>query len=818
MIRANLTYNVSLPLPTALVFNTPVSALLWERTEYLYARSPDLETPIIFTSSNPAVLKVELKNSFWQMEYCGLGTATVTASQTGQTPVVQTVTVNQKPAASGRVINVGGSGGYLSITTTELGILPGDTIVIAAGNYNGVYIEDILVNDGSDPVTIITDGLVKIVNEGNFSFKNLRNVVIDGCRVPGVKQALLLDGQNYRGVYWNNLNYVTIYGVELRDVYDTAWFNDWSGMDWIYDGTAASYQKGCKFINCKSDNSGAFSSGGRLDVFEPNKLTGLLVDFQFIGWEAINSSAGSLFFISAGQNILFKDCTIDHVNCVNNNHNGVLFVSGHADLVNNRLTNFEGNMIRNWTFSIVDTHFGPQHKTSRFYGNQVFCSRKYGAFEGQSFDRYDAPGFTEYCNIDMFNNTVGNMNLNHDPTVFTGTAYDNYDLHGGRARVFNTMLINPVNPTSNNIFLTYNSAAIGGTEHQSGDMWEWNNRVYYTINEARVNEANLAPKTGNSGKGKSITNAATADYTRDRYGNLKVDNIGAIQCNDIVLPIAIALPSVPGIEAQTRNAWSSQKAEQFMIDCKASNSPIGIKNYDMERNGILITTDGGYCRDGKPDPEVSSDHLAWTAYTYRWRARDWRGQLSVWTEPMTFGTEPVTTELDHVTIPTITKLSGGTLVNTSGVYSATGSAVIVSTGLIIPAGYAARLIIDHNVGQGVFGWSAGANPVGLIDIKAAISTNEDGSRYEAVASGVRSDQRDVSENELISLFISYNGDSWCERSSDGGKSWNKPGNQLTSYYFQGSNNKNAKHVVGYIPIDRVLSQPKVVLYPEPTAI
>jgi hypothetical protein len=820
MRTAILTYSQVEPLPSTLTFSTPSSAIMWEKVEYLYARSPDQVTPIVFSSSDPAVLKVELKNSFWQMEYCGPGTATVTAIQAGQTSVVNSVTVSTKPAPTGRVINVGGSGGSLQITTDELELIPGDTIVIAGGDYTGINFEDIIVPDGQAPIYIITSGLVRLINENSFVFKNLRNVIVDGCRVPGIKQALLIDGHNYRGVYWNNLNHVEIWGVELRDVYDAAWYNDWSGMDWVYNGEDPdSYQKNVKLINCKSDNSGAFNTGGNIHVNETTKLNGVIVDFHFIGWEAINTSAGSIFYIGAGQGIFFKDCLIDHVNTLNNNHNGVIFCRGHCDIVNTRITNFEGNLVRAWPFSINDSSIldeGP--RTCKFYGNQIFVSRKYGAFEGQGFSNFYEEGLTTYCNIDIFNNTTGNMNQNDDPVVFTGTLYDNYGLYGGTIRAFNNILIDPVNPNSNNVYFTYNSAAQGGSETQTGDTQEFKNRVYYTFADSKVNPGNLLPKIGNSGKSKAVSNTATADYTEDIYGNANVDNIGAGQCADITLPTTIDPPTVPDVSKNTLiNPSSTSAAATYMIDAKAAHSAIGIKNYDIERNGMIRTSHGGYCRDGKPDPSVDANLEPWTAYTWRWRARDWRDQVGDWTEAQTFATEPAdgNTELDYATTPTITKISGGTLVNTSGVYTATGSTVLISTGIMVPAGHSARLIIDHNVGQGVLGWSTTNAITSINDIHSGISTNSDGGRYEGIQGPTRIDQRDISSEEITSLFISYNGESWCERSNDGGQTWGKPGNRLTSHYFLGNKYTGDKYIVGYIPIGRSLSHPLVVLHPAP---
>lgn len=817
MIRVNLTYNQSEPLPTILTFNTPVAAVMWDHIAYLYATSPNLIAPIVFTSSNTSVLDVKLKDGFWRMEYCGPGTATVTASQTGQTSVVRSVTVTEKAAPTGRIINVGGNGGNLLISSDELDLIPGDTVIIQGGDYGTISIDDIIVPDGLPRITIITNGMVRLINENSFTFRRLRNVTIDGCRVPGVKQALLVDGHNYIGVYWNNLNYVDIYGVELRNVYDTAWLSE--GPPQVYDGTESSYQKSCRFINCKSDNAGAIASNGDMNVNETDKLKGLLHDFQFIGWESVNSSAGALFWIGAGNDIVFKDCIFDHINNLSNNHNGIIFIRGNGHLINNRCTNFQGNLIRAWHFALRDgSPLDVGDKTCMFYGNVVFCSRKYGAFEMQGFANYYQEGFSEGTSFDVFNNTVGNMNQNI-PRVFTGTLIDNYSLFGKTYRVFNNIVINPVNPNSNNIIFTYGAPNPTGVPITTGPQQEWNNRVYYTLESADIDPASLATETTNNGRYKAISNSSTALFSEDMYGVTNKHHIGAIQANNIVFPTSIAAPTVPGLESQLLNSGTVQEFESFMIDCFASTSPVGIQNYDIEKNGVVTTTKGAYCRDGKQDPEyVNPNNIAWTAYTYRWRSRDWLDQVSDWTEPRTYATEVAagdTEPVNKATVPTITKLSGGTLVMVGRVYTATASPVLVDTGIVIPGGHSARLIIDHEVGQGIFGWSSTPAPIVLSDIKAGISTNEDGTRYEGVTSGTRKDQRDMSPEAIISLYIGYNGDSWCEISYDGGKNWKKPGNSLLNSYYLGNNYIGDKYLVGYIPTDRSLSNPIVILYPEP---
>lgn len=810
--RVDLSYGILDPAPASLNFVVPSSTVMWEKVNYLRAVSPVTDVPIIFTSSNEDILLVELVDSYWQFKSVGPGTANIIATQ-GENSLSKPVTVSEQPIL-GRTINVGSGSGTLTVDGDSLSLIPGDTIVIAGGDYEGLTVKNILNPDGEEIIRIIFDGQVNIINEGTCYFTHLRNVIIDGSTIAGTEYGFFYRGTNYTACSYGDINHIVFRNLAFENIYDAAWRLDDSIGLVEYNGTPESYLQDCKFINCYYDNSSVFSGGGDLDILN-DSITGLLVDFQFLGCIIKNTSSGSPIYISGGQRILVKDCKFDNINTVNNNHNGIIMVKGSCDVVNNRLSNYQGNLIRLWPFTVADTHIETGPKTCNFVGNTIFSSRKYGAFEGQGFDDYYKEGFTTYCNIDIFNNTCGNMNQNIDPVVFTGKIYDNYDLYGGTARIFNNILINPIGD-SNNVYLTYNSSAADGTETQTGDIQEFSNRCYFSLAASKVNPSSLALKLGSTAKLTATTNAATDTYTADRYGNPKINNIGAIQVDEILLPEDLDVPTTPDNSWQEESFEGAAFADSFQTNWKKSYSPIGIQNYDIEVNGVVSTTRGGYPRFGKQDPSVVSGLNVWTAYTFRAKARDWKNQESDWSSELTFATR-LLDEVSEETVAealTLTKIIGGTLVNTSGVYSATGSGVLASTGIVIPAGYAARLIMDTTVGQGILGWATSDAMTSVNDIKAGVTTSEDAGRYLSFAAGEYSDIRDTQDNTLlVSLFIDYNGNSWVERSYDGGSTWGVGGNWLIKHYHLGNRYFGDKYVVASISTDRVLTNPRIVLYP-----
>jgi len=814
-ISVNLNYTSYLPEPpvSELTFNTPGSAVINQNKRYLRATSPDTSTPILLSSSDDTLAVVNLEDNYWSVDFKAAGTVTLTASQ-GSTVVSKVVTISDKEVPTGRVFNVGTGSGFLEIDE-NMGLISGDTVIIAPGKYSGISIVNVKISDGLAPVTIRSNGLVEVAGDfNNFNFRHLRNVVIDGGCTEGVKYGFLCRDNIYQGIYLEDINYLTIRNLEIRNIYNTGW--NWEGLgNAIYDGSESSYQKGNRFINIKSDNAGSFNTGGGLDANNEHQITGLVEGLVFENWEIENSSADSLIYIGCGQNIMFKNIHVNHVNTLNNNHNGVFFCSGTADVVNCSVKNFEGNLIRLWSWTLIDGNIGGRvsPKKCLLYGNTAFSSRKYGFFEIQSFERYIIPGLTSYADADIFHNTGANMNLNI-PTVFTGTLLDNYYLWGGTVRCFNNVLINPVNEGSNNIYLTYSSSAIGGTETQSGDTQEFNNRVFYSLESSGISPSSLALKHDLNNPGGAIINSSTDLYAADYYGNPKAGYIGAIQVKEMKMGTQSG-PTVPDI-SEWFDMLDDGSANNFQVTAKRSVSSAGIKNYDVDRNGIIFTTRGGFCRDGKQDPEFASSFTAGEVLQWRFRARDFKDQVSAWSDRFVhimpgavYSSSPVT----------LTKTSGGTLINNNNIYEAADDTVFCSTGISVGPDESVRIIFDNVMELGAhfpyIGWAEASQITNINEIRAGVhSGGGDLNNALIIKDGFERSIEYFNEGApFFSLHIHYDGYSWFKVSPNE-VNWYNIGTQRNKHtQIIDGPNQNMKFVVVALPLGCKLSNPRLITYP-----
>lgn len=814
-INVNLNYTSYLPeTPVSeLTFNTPNSAVLNQKKRYLRASSPDVSTPIILSSNNNALAVVSLADSYWNVEFKGIGTVTITAAQ-GNNTVSKVITISGKESPSGRIFNVGTGGGDLVIDE-NMNLVSGDTVIIAPGTYTGISISNIKIADGQTPVTIRSNGLVEVAGDfRSFVFKHLRNIIIDGGYTEGIKYGFLCRDNIYQGIYLEDINYVTIQNLEIKNIYNTGW--NWEGLgNMIYDGSEASYQKGNSFINIKVDNAGSFGAGGNLDVNNEHPIVGLVEGLTFENWEIENSSSGSMIYIGCGQNITFKNIHVNHVNCINNNHNGVFFCSGTADVINCSLKNFQGNLIRLWGWTLIDGNIKGRitPKKCLLYGNIAISSRKYGFFETQSFERYLIPGITSYIDVDIFHNTGANMNQNI-PAVFKGTLLDNYYLWGGTTRCFNNVLINPVNEGSNNIYLSYSSGAIGGTEHQIGEIQEFNNKVFYSMESSGISPSSLALKDGSNSLRGAVNNSSANLYLVDYYGNAKAGYIGAIQGKEMKIG-AQPVPTIPDI-SEWFDTVDNSNADNFQVTAKCSVSALGIKNYDVDRNGAIITTRGGYCRDGKQDPDFVSGFNPGDVLQWRFRARDFQEQVSNWSDRFihimpgaVYSSTPIV----------LTKTSGGTLINNNNVFEATDETVFCATGISIGPDESVRVIFDNTLELGsnfpYIGWAESSQITNINEIRAGVhSGGEYLNQALIIKDGFERSIEYFNEGApYFSFHIHYNGYSWFKVSPDE-VNWYNIGTQRNKHtQIIGGPNQNMKFVVVAIPVGCKLSHPRLITYP-----
>lgn len=302
-------------------------------------------------------------------------------------------------------------------------------ISITGGKYNSIIIRNISGAKGQ-PITIRNNNTVTI--SGSMKTENLNNVVIAGNGNDNIKYgfvflnfqhtAIDMAGQ-VNGVliqnmqFKNSSNYYSIRGSGTNQTQD-------------YNGTSNTRSEGLKILHCEFDNVGRISFGGELDK-NKNIDRGLFRDVEVAHNTFVNTNAGTVCEFLNVENYHVHNNRVNNINKSNNNHNGVFFMTGNGKFNHNKLTNYQGNAIRMWAYSR-----GNSPATVEIHHNVCYNSRKYGAFEIQSFERHLVPGKTTFVNAAVFHNTVGKMNTSKD---WAGQLLDLYPLYGGSLNYYNNL-------------------------------------------------------------------------------------------------------------------------------------------------------------------------------------------------------------------------------------------------------------------------------------------------------------------------------------------------------------------------------------------
>ncbi len=311
--------------------------------------------------------------------------------------------------------------GSLIIDGQQTNFKENSIITITGGTYNTIIIRNLSGSKGQ-PITIRNSNAVTIT--GSLKTENLNHVVIAGNGNPNVKYGFAFLNFQHTAIdmvgeingvviqnmqFKNSKNYYSIRGSGTNQTQD-------------YTGSATTRSEGLKILHCEFDNVGRISFGGDLDK-NKNIDKGLFKDVEIAHNIFINTDAGTVCEFRNVEDYHVHHNTVNNINKSNNNHNGVFFMIGNGKFNNNKLTNYQGNAIRMWAYSR-----GNSPATVEINHNVCYNSRKYGAFEIQTFARHLAPGKTTFINAAVYNNTVGRMNTSKD---WTGQLLDLYPLHGG---------------------------------------------------------------------------------------------------------------------------------------------------------------------------------------------------------------------------------------------------------------------------------------------------------------------------------------------------------------------------------------------------
>ncbi len=403
------------------------------------------------------------------------------------------------------IIRVGsGSGKDLFIDGTGKDYPENTIIKIKGGTYRYIEIKHIRGSEKS-PVRIENEGLVE--SSGEISLENLHFVILSGKGTKEIEKGFVLQNNAYRAVqmrgHISNFTLEYFRFINIGDNVITYQFNE------VLDGTPQSYAENIAFKHIDCENTGQFYSGaGSVDNREGIK--GLIKNLEISYLDFRNSPyVGSVVWIGNAEGYDIHHNRINNINTLNDNHNGIFLLTGNGRFHHNHVSNHQGNAVRAFGHSI-----GNQPKEVLIYNNIVYNSRKYSAFEVQSFDHNVIPGRSTFVNVLVFNNTCGNINTSKD---WVGAIIDVYSLKGGTCRIFN------------NLGFSFPEADMIWTQH-SDLIPQGSNNLYFSTSQSAgiIDETAFRLATSSKAKGSGLEHSLLTD---DFYGILrnKKPSVGAVE-------------------------------------------------------------------------------------------------------------------------------------------------------------------------------------------------------------------------------------------------------------------------------------------------
>ena len=428
------------------------------------------------------------------------------AGCSGQSPSV----VTQPTPTLTPTRTLGTGTGTLVIDGQALGIGPGEVIGIAPGVYENLTFSN-LTGTADQRITIVANDRVEVVG-GELSLNDVAYLTVTG---GATAKNLSLHDIRYRGIVISGRvpTALILEGIQLQNVADYAVFYSNRAT---YDGSEATTLTDFKLLNCDFDNAGTVMIEGEL-----NGSGGLINNGFCLRPEVANCSFrnnatwGTHLYIGNMEAGDIHHNVVDNVNARNDNHNGIFFLKGNGAVHHNKCTNHQGNFVRFWPHSQGNTP-----KDVLLYNNIIWNSRKYSAFELQSFARCLIPGLSTYCNAQVYNNTAGRLNTTR-PTVFVGVVLDVYNLMGGQLQLVNNLSVEEV-PTSAN-------DGIWSQQSETRPSLNSNNRYFATAAAAGLTDlSEFRLRSDSPAKGTGLYQGY---LDTDYYGTKRANppSIGAVE-------------------------------------------------------------------------------------------------------------------------------------------------------------------------------------------------------------------------------------------------------------------------------------------------
>lgn len=385
------------------------------------------------------------------------------------------------------------------------------TLAIKGGKYNKIEIRNLHGKAGC-PIRVVNDGLVEFVGyRKSLLLSDISYVTISGDGAKGISKGFIFKDNEYRAVELSgDINHFTLQHVEFKNVSNyVISYNDKK----IYNGSAASYSQNLKFSHIKAANTGPLINFG--GGVEGSNVVGLIRQLEISHVQVSDApQPRNVVYVGMVEDYDIHDNVFNNINANNDNHNAMFHIRGNGKFYNNHISNHQGNAIRAWAVSV-----GSTPKEIHIYNNIVVNSRKYSAFELQSFERLILPGKTTYANAKVYHNTCGNLNKTKD---WYGVVLDAYRMFGGKVEVFNNLAYNFPSPSPGN-------PIVSGMSIGAENLNERSNLYFSTAKAAGiVDEKGFKLATNSGAHGSGIPNKLTVDFYNNPR-NTNAPSVGAVE-------------------------------------------------------------------------------------------------------------------------------------------------------------------------------------------------------------------------------------------------------------------------------------------------
>lgn len=384
-------------------------------------------------------------------------------------------------------------------------------LAIQGGQYNKIEIRNLHGKAGC-PIRVVNAGLVEFVGyRKNLLLSDISHVTISGDGVKSISKGFLFRDNEYRAVELSgDINHFTLQHVEFKNVANYAIsYNDKK----VYNGSEASYSQNLKFTHIKATNIGPLINFG--GGVEGSNILGLIRQLEISHVQVSDApNPRNVVYVGMAEDYDIHNNVFTNINAKNDNHNAMFHIRGNGKFYNNHISNHQGNAIRAWAVSV-----GSTPKEIHIYNNIVINSRKYSAFEVQSFERIIVPGKTTYANARVYHNTCGNLNLSKD---WYGVVLDAYRLFGGKVDVYNNLAFNFPSPYPGNSIVSSMSIGMENLNER--------NNLYFANSKAAgiVDEKGLKLSTNSAAHRSGVPSKLAVDFYMNQR-NSNAPSVGAVE-------------------------------------------------------------------------------------------------------------------------------------------------------------------------------------------------------------------------------------------------------------------------------------------------